>query len=398
MTQKEPSPDPDSTDRRGQDGPEPARNESGARVVTFTDPRTVELRRRSLGSPGPEELEVEAICSAISAGTEGLLYRGEAPRGMEADTSLSSLQGSLSYPIAYGYALVGRVRRVGSAVDSAWQDRRVFAFHPHATRAHVPVEEAIPVPEGLSAEVAALLPTAETAVNLAHDAALLPGEDVLVLGLGPVGLLTTALLAKMPLVRLVTSDRYERRRRLSARWGAEAVVPAEEGSGGVRRARSRGRGASGEAGGGPDSDAGDPGSSERDSEEIDSDDQSGYDRVIECSGAPAALDTAIAVTAYDGRIVVGSWYGRKRADLDLGGRFHRSRIEIVSSQVSTVDPRLRGRWSKRRRLETAWGLLDTIEAPEALISHRIPVEEAARAYEILDEEPERALQILLTYA
>jgi hypothetical protein len=70
------------------------------------------------------------------------------------------------------------------------------------------------------------------------------------------------------------------------------------------------------------------------------------DLAIELSGAPEALDTAIALTGFAGRIVIGSWYGQKRAALDLGGRFHRSRIRLVSSQVSTIDPALSGRWDE----------------------------------------------------
>jgi len=54
---------------------------------------------------------------------------------------------------------------------------------------------------------------------------------------------------------------------------------------------------------------------------------------------------------YSGRVVIGSWYGSKPVQLDLGGAFHRSRIRLISSQVSSLAPELSGRWDKSRRFE-----------------------------------------------
>jgi hypothetical protein len=66
------------------------------------------------------------------------------------------------------------------------------------------------------------------------------------------------------------------------------------------------------------------------------------------------LDAAIALTSFSGRIVIGSWYGEKRAPVDLGSIFHRSRIKLISSQVSTIAPELSARWDKTRRFAVAW--------------------------------------------
>jgi threonine dehydrogenase-like Zn-dependent dehydrogenase len=121
------------------------------------------------------------------------------------------------------------------------------------------------------------------------------------------------------------------------------------------------------------------------------------DLCFELSGAPEALDQAIAVTGFDGRVVVGSWYGQKRASLDLGGRFHRSRIRLVSSQVSTLAPALTGRWSKARRFELAWEMLRQVRLAR-LVTQRFPVEQAAEAYQLIDQQPGETIQVLLTYA
>jgi threonine dehydrogenase-like Zn-dependent dehydrogenase len=122
----------------------------------------------------------------------------------------------------------------------------------------------------------------------------------------------------------------------------------------------------------------------------------GADLAYELSGSPAALDQAIAVTGFNGRIVIGSWYGQKRADLNLGGAFHRSRIRLISSQVSTLTPELSGRWTKSRRLAVAWAALREIDISR-LITHRFPLVEAHQAYHMVDESPEQTIQVLLTY-
>jgi threonine dehydrogenase-like Zn-dependent dehydrogenase len=123
---------------------------------------------------------------------------------------------------------------------------------------------------------------------------------------------------------------------------------------------------------------------------------SGADLTYELSGNPAALDQAIAATGYSGRVVIGSWYGRKPVSLDLGGRFHRSKIRLVASQVSRLAPGLTGRWDTQRRLRTAWTMLRAVR-PGQLITHRFPIEHAADAYALLDEHPAEVVQVMLTY-
>jgi threonine dehydrogenase-like Zn-dependent dehydrogenase len=94
--------------------------------------------------------------------------------------------------------------------------------------------------------------------------------------------------------------------------------------------------------------------------------------------------------------VIGSWYGEKPAEIDLGSTFHRSRIKLVSSQVSTLSPELSGRWDKQRRFEVAWKTLERIQ-PEKWITHRFTLDQAADAYRLLDQNPQEALQVILEY-
>ena len=96
---------------------------------------------------------------------------------------------------------------------------------------------------------------------------------------------------------------------------------------------------------------------------------------------------------FSGRIVIGSWYGDKRASIDLGSVFHHSRIKLISSQVSTIAPELSARWDKHRRFEVAWEALKRIQ-PQKWITHRFPLEKADVAYNLLDKSPQEAIQIV----
>lgn len=346
---------------------------TGGRVsrqaLYFTGPREVELRNEPMPRLAPDQLLVETWASAISAGTEMLVYRGQAPREMATDATISALAGSLDFPLKYGYAAVGQVVDVGREIDDRWYDQLVFAFNPHETRFVASPNEVHPVPTDLTPKDATLLPTMETALNVVMDGRPVLGEQVAVFGQGVVGLLTTALLGAIPLSSLVTLDRYPVRREVSLELGATASLdPAGDVAERELQAALRGQR-----------------------------DYAGADLTYELSGSPAALDQAIAATGFNGRIVVGSWYGQKRAPLDLGGHFHRSRIRLISSQVSTIAPEFSGRWSKSRRLDLAWYMLQRMQPADALVTHQFPFERAAEAYRLLDERPGEAIQVLLTY-
>ena len=313
-------------------------------------------------------MHVRSLVSAISPGTELLIYRGQAPEDLPVDDTIDALAGNFTFPLRYGYALVGEVTATGPQTDPEWLGRRVFAFHPHESCFNSATANLIPVPETIKPEDAIFLPTVETAVNFVMDGRPVIGEQVVVFGQGIVGLLTTALLAHFPLAVLVTLDRYAIRRRVSQAVGANICLdPADSG---VLESLRQSLGAH-----------------ER---------YAGADLVYELSGAPETLNQAIATTGFGGRIVVGSWYGQKRATLDLGGRFHRARLEIISSQVSSLSPYLAARWSKSRRLATAWKALENIR-PAQFITHRFPVQRAAEAYHLLDSSPERAIQVIFTH-
>lgn len=347
-------------------------------IIRFDAPRSVEVATESVGSLSPGEVRIETVLSAVSPGTETLVYKGKAPESLSSDSSIEALSGELSFPITYGYATVGRVVDAGKEVEdpSEWIGQRVFSFQPHVSQFDAPPDELIPLPDAVSFSDGVMIPSVETAVSFAMDGRPMVGEKAVVFGQGIIGLLTTALLSHYPLDRLYTVDPIPSRRDRSKAMGADRAFPPDAVSGAL---------------------ASKLGCTTREAQQASGKQYEGADLVFELSGQPQVLNQAIALAGFDARILVGSWYGTKTASQDLGGRFHRSRIDISSSQVSSIAPQYRGRWTKGRRMETVLDLLDTI-APHTLVSHKVSPDDAPSLYRRLDEgDGEDLLQPVFQY-
>ena len=336
--------------------------------VIFEKPYSVVLQSETLSEPAANEVLVKTKFSAISPGSEMLVYRGEFPAQLPVDAEIKALSEPFRYPLKYGYISAGEVVAVGSAVDKAWRSQSVFCFHPHESHYATPLDEIIPIPEDIDLMEALFLPSMETAVNFMMDGRPVIGERAVIFGQGIVGLLTAALLAQFPLDKLVTLDRYAIRRRASLDMGAHDSLDPDNATLVSDLAELLD----------PDSAA------------------SLADLVFELSGNPQALNQAISIAGFGARVVIGSWYGTKQANLDLGGQFHRNRIRLISSQVSTIPSQFSGRWTKNRRLETAWEMIRKIR-PAQFITHQYPVRQANQAFELLDKNPAEAIQVVFTY-
>lgn len=332
-----------------------------ARALWFTAPRTAEFRLEAVPPPRPGEVRVRTIASALSQGTELLVYRGEVAADLTLD--LPTLAGGFAFPIKYGYATVGRILDVGAGVEGYAPGDLVFVHHPHQSAYAVPATMAVRLGAGLDPLLGLFTANLETAVNIVHDTPLRLGETALVFGQGVVGLLVAQLLKRAGAGCVLAVDPLQRRRELARAVGVDGVFEPGDDLAARVRAATAGRGA---------------------------------DVAVEASGAGAALQAAIDAVSVEGTVVVASWYGTKPITLMLGEHFHRGRVRLRSSQVGRLSPDLAPRWDHARRLETVAGLLPRIRLSE-LISHRLPFGEAPAAYELIDERPGEVVQVVLTY-
>ena len=321
-----------------------------ARALWFTAPKTVEIRREEIVQE-PGQVLVTSKLMGISHGTEMLFFQGTFPEQLKTDETIGALGGSTGYPMKYGYINVGVTE----------EGNRVFAFYPHQDIFALTPGELIDLPDDLSFEDAVFLAHMETAVSIIQDLNPVLGESVLLLGQGTVGLLTAGVLVRSGAVQVYTADPVPLRRRASEELGCRAFDPHSDGL---------------------------------EKQLLDATDGRGFDAAVNVSGSWKALQLAVDTLCVEGTVIEASWYGSKTVNLDLGAAFHRKRLQIRASQVSNIGASLARRWDKKRRMGVAIHWLGLLR-PAKYITDVFNLSEAEEAYRLLDEHPDRTLQVVL---
>jgi 2-desacetyl-2-hydroxyethyl bacteriochlorophyllide A dehydrogenase len=329
-------------------------DERTARGLWFRAPHVVAVEAVELPEPGPDEVLVKTAFSGISAGTELLAYRGQIDPALPLDEKLGALGGTFRYPFRFGYSCVGTAE-IGR--DHLAEGALVFAFQPHQDRFVARVSDVVDV-SGVDARIATLFPFVETALQISLDAGAVAHERVVVFGLGVVGLLTGVLLQRAG-AEVIGVEPLSWRRDVASRLGVAAVAPDEVGTAVAA-------------------------------------DGVGVPLVVEASGNPSALTSALPLLAHEGTALVASWYGTKPVALPLGAEFHRRRLTVRSTQVSTIPARLGARWTVARRRARAVALLGELEL-DAVATHVYPFAAAAEAFAALDRGEQGLVHAALTY-
>ncbi|HEX7792900.1 MAG TPA: zinc-binding alcohol dehydrogenase [Vicinamibacterales bacterium] len=280
-----------------------------ARAFWIAEPGRGEIREEILPRAGSDDVEVRALFSGISRGTEALVFKGRVPPSEYARMRAPFQAGEFPAPVKYGYASVGCVDRGPRDVEG----RNVFVLYPHQTRYVVPARSAYVLPEGVPPGRAILAANLETAINGLWDARPHVGDRIAVVGGGTVGCLVAWLARQIAACDVQLIDVNPQRRAIAAKLGLSFASPDEA--------------------------------------------QEYADVVIHASGSPSGLDLALRLAAFETRIIEMSWYGSESVPLGLGGAFHAKRLSLVSSQVGSVAASQRARWDHRRRMELAISML-----------------------------------------
>lgn len=280
-----------------------------ARAFWLRAPGSGEIRPVGLPDPGPGDVVVRTVRSAISRGTETLVFRGAVPPSQHAKMRAPFQEGDFPGPVKYGYLNVGAVEEGPADL----RGRTVFCLYPHQTAYVVPAAAVAVVPEDVPAARAVLAGTVETAVNALWDAAPLVGDRVAVVGAGMVGCCVARLLRGFPGVRVTLVDVDPARADIALALGVEFALPEDA--------------------------------------------EPGLDLVVHTSATSAGLQRSLELLAPEGTVIDLSWYGDSEVRLSLGGAFHAGRLGIRSSQVGVVSPARASRRSPADRLALALELL-----------------------------------------
>ncbi|MFL5338291.1 MAG: zinc-binding alcohol dehydrogenase [Geminicoccaceae bacterium] len=307
-----------------------------------------QLRPQYLREPQHGEVLVRALYSGVSRGTEALVVLGRVPPSQWSAMRAPFQEGSFPFPVKYGYSSVG-------VVEAGPEDlvgRQVFCLFPHQTRYVVTRDAVVPLPERLPAARAVLAANMETALNAVWDGAAAPGQKIHVIGAGVVGSLVAYLCGRMPGADVTLADIAPERSALAEALGVAFASP----------------------------------------ETLPED----ADLVFHASGSPDGLRTALHLVGVEGRIVELSWYGSAAVTLPLGENFHSRRLTLLASQVGTVAPAMRPRWTRARRLAKALELLRD-PALDLLVSGEATFAELPALLPRLAANPEGALCLRIVY-
>jgi len=298
---------------------------SDARALWYVARRRAELRSATLPHPGPEEVRIRTLWSGLSRGTERLVFDGRISMSENERMRVPLQDGNFPFPVKYGYCAVGLVEEGPAELRGC----TVFALHPHQDRFVAPVSMLAPVPDGIPARRAILAANMETALNAVWDSGAGPGDRILVVGAGVVGMLVGFLAAALPGAEVTLVDIDLSRQAIAQQLGCAFRKPLDA-----------------------------PGD---------------VDVVFHASATPAGLACALACAGLEAKVVELSWYGDRQVAAPLGLHFHSRRLSLVSSQVGQIAPSRRSRWTHARRLQKALSLLAD-ERLDSLITHEIAFE------------------------
>lgn len=308
-----------------------------------------EIRTGSLAPVRPGDVLVRTKLSAISRGSESLVFAGRVPESQWATMRCPFQEGDFPAPVKYGYISVGTVERGPEAL----RGRRVFCLHPHQDRYVVPEQDVILIPDAVPDERAVLAANLETAVNGLWDGPPRIGDRVAVVGAGVVGALAAALAARVPGTRVQLVDIDPARAELAKKLGLAFAMPDDA-----------------------DGDA---------------------DLVIHASGAAGGLDTSLSLAGFEATVIELSWYGDAPVAALLGAAFHARRLTLRSSQVGSVATARRARRTRESRLALALRLLaDPIF--DALIGGRSDFSELPETMARLARAPDSELCHIVEYS
>ena len=300
-----------------------------ASALWYCGPAQLEIRQEAIPAPKGDEIRVRTLYSAISRGTEALVFNGKVPRSEFERMRAPFMAGTFPFPVKYGYSCVGLVEDGPRGLGG----KTIFALHPHQDVFNIAASATVEIPEGLPAQRAVLAANMETALNAVWDAAPGPSDRIAVVGAGAVGALVAYLCGRLPGVEVTLVDINPRRVELAKALGVDFARPAD---------------AKGDC-----------------------------DLVVHASGSADGLHTAIELAGEEASVLEMSWYGDMSVSAMLGGSFHSRRLRLVSSQVGKIAPSHRPRWTHARRLAAAVSLLGDLRL-DALLAPPIRFQDSVQ--------------------
>jgi 2-desacetyl-2-hydroxyethyl bacteriochlorophyllide A dehydrogenase len=195
-----------------------------ARIV-FAGKREAGLEEFSLREPDAGEVLVRTRWTMLSTGTESIVYNRDFDPGTHFDAWVR-------YPFRPGYLAVGTVEDG----DAFGHGTAVFLRGSHASHHVVDAARCTPLPASIDPRDALWCGLAKIAFSGVRAAGYKVGEDVVIVGAGPIGQMSVRWASAAGLHRIVVADVAPFRLELARRGGATHTIerPIAEAAGEIR--------------------------------------------------------------------------------------------------------------------------------------------------------------------
>jgi len=273
------------------------------------------------------------------------------------------------YPIPQAGEVLGEVVAVGQAVQGVAVGDR-FVTYANFDEYHAVAPTAwTPIAAGVSPAAAISAPFAGTALHCLRRAHLAIGDDVAIVGQGPMGLLVTQWAKFAGAGRVIVADLNPKRLEVARQMGATHTIHA--GQQDVKRVL------------------------------YEMTENNGPDLVIDAGNTAATLPLAMDLARVQGRIVVISWHTQPITIEDITRDFYHKELEIIATRATGPaqayrSPYLRWTgWESQRLIARlmAEGRFD----PSPLITDKLPLDQFQEALRRVEKEQDKTVKVLVEW-
>jgi 2-desacetyl-2-hydroxyethyl bacteriochlorophyllide A dehydrogenase len=318
--------------------------------VCFVNNLQVDFISKTINGVGSKEILLKTLMSGISAGTEGMWYKGTA-------SALKS--GRKSYPYFPGYELVGEVIAKGDEVTGVDLGDKIFAMKPHATHALLSENDIFyKIPPQVKLENALGIALTGTALHAVHRANLMVGDQCAVIGLGVLGFVLLQVLSKAMSCSVLAVSQSLAKKDLALKLGACDVIEHNQAA--------------------------------------------AYGKPIfsafDTTGVNSGIDTAIKLIQSQGEVVAVGFYNEPvKVDGEL--LFTKELTMKGVRGVGSANYHLEfNRWDRLNTMRLASNLVfNHAVTIENIITHQFEAKDIGQAYQLLADQKEKYIQILIDW-
>lgn len=336
--------------------------------IVSLQPRKALLREYKDRPVGKGEVKVKVNFAAAKHGTEFTQFRGIDPfLNHRFDDTMqlfikTSEDENASFFMAPGNMWVGEVIETGINVSKVKVGERIAGYGSFKSTQIISESDAMIMNDTMTWKQAVCYDPAHFALGGIKDSQMKMGDNVVVFGLGAIGLIAAQMAKLAGAAKVIVCDPIEKRRNAALVNGADTALDPTDKDIGLEIKKAT--------------------------------DNRGADAVIETSGNYIALQQAIRGAAYNANVALVGWYHECTGGLDLGMEAHFNQPNILLSRACSEPLREYPRWDFARIRKACWDMLMSGKIfCENIVDPVVSIDAAAQEYMNIETNPDSSIKL-----